>query len=121
VIPDIISDDELDDFKMFEWTEHDLPESMDDVPEDEIDEVLLNSNIGYRKKPEDTSHLGHTLWREQRRKLMYLRLIEHELPKLVGTFCKYFVMFVVELTFALQHFGSPSCRPLPPPRLLFGL
>jgi small subunit ribosomal protein S35 len=33
---------------------------------------------------DDTSSLGHLMLREQRQTLHYLRLIEHEMPKLVG-------------------------------------
>jgi small subunit ribosomal protein S35 len=33
---------------------------------------------------DDTSSLGHLMLREQRKLLYYLRLIEHEMPKLVG-------------------------------------
>ena len=33
---------------------------------------------------DDTSSLGHLILRERRQALYYLRLIEHEMPKLVG-------------------------------------
>lgn len=35
---------------------------------------------------DDTSSAGHLMLREQRRVLYYLRLIEHEMPKLVGEY-----------------------------------
>lgn len=86
---DLTETEDFEDFDMFEWVEHDLPKTMLDgevvaemEDEEEIEEYV--KDFGYKKKPEDTSQLGHILWREQRRKLLYLRLIEHELPKLVG-------------------------------------
>jgi hypothetical protein len=33
---------------------------------------------------DDTSSAGHHMYRQQRQLLFYLRLIEHEMPKLVG-------------------------------------
>ena len=36
---------------------------------------------------DDASSAGHLMLREQRQTLYYLRLIEHEMPKLVGQFC----------------------------------
>lgn len=35
---------------------------------------------------DDTTSAGHLMLREQRRVLYYLRLIEHEMPKLVGEY-----------------------------------
>jgi len=35
---------------------------------------------------DDSASAGHLMLRQQRQLLYYLRLIEHEMPKLVGTF-----------------------------------
>lgn len=35
-------------------------------------------------KEDDTTSIGHNMLRQQRQNLFYLRLIEHEMPKLVG-------------------------------------
>lgn len=60
---------------------------------------------------DDTSSLGHLMLRDQRQTLHYLRLIEHQMPKLVGGF--HFPVHVALIDITSQHSGSLSYLPLP--------
>lgn len=46
------------------------------------EDVLAGLELDF--EDDDTSSLGHLMLRQQRQTLHYLRLIEHEMPKLVG-------------------------------------
>jgi hypothetical protein len=47
-------------------------------------DALAGINLEYAE--DDTTSVGHLMLRRQRQLLYYLRLIEHEMPKLVGKF-----------------------------------
>jgi small subunit ribosomal protein S35 len=47
-----------------------------------LEDALEGTKLEY--EGDDTTSAGHIVLREQRKLLYYLRLIEHEMPKLVG-------------------------------------
>jgi hypothetical protein len=49
---------------------------------------------------DDTTTIGHIMLRQERKQLHYLRLIEHEMPKLVGVF----IPFLLHCSFC-AHFS----------------
>lgn len=60
---------------------------------------------------DDATSAGHLLLQQQRQLLYYLRLIEHEMPKLVGEFAliSHNVLLVVYWEIRLcKHIGNPS-------------
>jgi hypothetical protein len=63
-------------------------------------------------RDDDTSSVGHLIYRQQRQILFYLRLIEHEMPKLAG---EHFVMILVASPIThtiLQSIENPLYRQL---------
>lgn len=57
-----------------------------DAPKEEfIDAHEAEDTLNYDFDDDDTTSGGHLMLRQQRQTLYYLRLIEHEMPKLVGT------------------------------------
>lgn len=60
----------------------------EDTPEEEttilIDELQAFKDDGVKEGEDDTTTAGHLMLMRQREKLTYMRLIEHEMPKLVG-------------------------------------
>lgn len=83
---DVFVTEDLEDLDLYDFHDDEAEEveeeDVENMEDDERDDFLAEH--GYKPKPEDATQLGHTLWKEQRRRLLYLRLIEHELPKLVG-------------------------------------
>jgi hypothetical protein len=66
-----------------EITEEDFKEAhMPIRPQWSLDDIVENEN--------DSSSTGHLYLAQQRQNLRYLRLIEHEMPKLVGELQIYF-------------------------------
>lgn len=53
--------------------------------EELIDAYEAEDTLNYDFDDDDTTSGGHLMLRQQRQTLYYLRLIEHEMPKLVGT------------------------------------
>lgn len=53
--------------------------------EEFLDAYEAEDMLDYDFDDDDTTSGGHLMLRQQRQTLYYLRLIEHELPKLVGT------------------------------------
>ncbi|KAF5375228.1 hypothetical protein D9758_000368 [Tetrapyrgos nigripes] len=52
--------------------------------EETIDEGLVDAVLDTEYKDDDTTSAGHLMLREHRQILYYMRLIEHEMPKLVA-------------------------------------
>lgn len=53
--------------------------------EELVEDYEAEDMLDYDFDDDDTTSAGHLMLREQRQTLHYLRLIEHEMPKLVGT------------------------------------
>lgn len=65
------------------------------VLEDDMDELV--EQWDETSEVEDSPSGGHIILQEYRQTLHYLRLIEHEMPKLVGVFLMIFFLQKVEL------------------------
>lgn len=49
-----------------------------------LEELQSHQDEGTREGEDDTTSAGHLMIMRQREKLTYMRLIDHEMPKLVG-------------------------------------
>lgn len=73
-----------------------------------ISEDVISGELG----DNGVSSIGHLLLRQKRQHLYYLRLIEHEMPKLVGKFCD--LAFQVHfMTRRLPAYRKPFVPPSP--------
>lgn len=94
-------------------TSEDFREAQQSIPAQwSLDDIVENDN--------DPSSIGHLHLAQQRQNLHYLRLIEHDMPKLVGE-CKHFSrVFGSSDRPTTQPFASRSTRQRQKPRSLSG-